>query len=291
MKTSVVVSMYNSKKETIDLVDKLFFPSLMNQGSKQTELIIIDDDSPLERETREMVDNHLKDLQYGSVRFIKNRKNLGFGASYNKGITLARGEYVFVVTDDVYLPPGSVNNLVKTLENPDYGIAGPITNDPMTATYQYCRQSPRISDYSEEQFNNIDEFAEKIREKFKGKIFRMNMLAGFCFAVPSSVIDEVGSFDESFGYALFEDFDLVRRIGQKYQIILDPSVYVHHGGISGASRTLIQTPVKSIYFGFRNLLHYAIKWKDPVGAADLVLRGVYRALTGKQTISEKFDKT
>ncbi|PIN80577.1 hypothetical protein COV16_00640 [Candidatus Woesearchaeota archaeon CG10_big_fil_rev_8_21_14_0_10_34_8] len=96
MNKSIVTSFYNRKLSTLEVIDKMFLPSLVNNADSDTEVVIIDDCSPLEKETKELVEKHLPDLKrFGKVVFKRNSKNLGFAGSFNRGIKIASGNRLF----------------------------------------------------------------------------------------------------------------------------------------------------------------------------------------------------
>lgn len=95
MKISIIVPVYNSSLYLKDCLN-----SLLNQTIKDIEIIAIDDNS---------IDdslNILKDLEqkyYGKLKVYHNSKNLGQSVTRNKGIELAKGEYIGFVDSDDYV--------------------------------------------------------------------------------------------------------------------------------------------------------------------------------------------
>ena len=105
MKVSIIVTNYNYGKYISKCLD-----SLLNQNfSKQNyEVILIDDYSK---------DNSLKIankfLFFKNFKILKNSKNLGVAASYNKGIKHAKGNFFVRVDSDDYVS----KNFIKELYN------------------------------------------------------------------------------------------------------------------------------------------------------------------------------
>jgi len=292
--TSIIMSMYNGKKHIIEVIDNLFFPSILNNASSDKELTIIDDFSSLKKETKAVVDKYLPDLRkkFGNVIFERNEKNYGFGKSYNRGINLAEGKNLIVTNDDIYFPLGSIDSLVDTLsENENYGLVGPITNEKSVFTYQYCKQAPIIKDYSKKEIKLIETFSDFVKRLMKDQRIVTDSISGFCFATKSEVIKEIGDFDEIFGYGLCEDADFSKRVNQQYSLIINPEIFVYHGGIGGkTASSLMQHPIKTAYTYIINLFKYANKWHDYKGTLKQVGEGMYRSKTGKRTVSELFEK-
>jgi GT2 family glycosyltransferase len=258
LKTSIVTSMYNKKQEVLDAIDNMLFPSLLNNASKDKELIILDDCSPLEKETKDLVEKYLPALKekFGNVIFQRNPENLGFAKSYNKGMGLAKGDVYLIANDDLYFPTGSIDALAETLsESEDYGLIAPVTNAQSTWTYQYCKQAPKLKEYSKKEFETLEDFAKSLKCTMAGTRVIMDKgeyVSGFCLAVKSSVLKEVGAFDESFEFGQFEDVEFSKRLGQKYKIVVNPQVFVAHGGVKGKSQSLGQRPFKQAYYALVN---------------------------------------
>jgi GT2 family glycosyltransferase len=295
-KLSVITSMYNRSTEVLSAIDNLFFPSLLNNGNSGTEVIIIDDCSPLENETKAIVEKYLPDLKrrFGNVDFIRNASNLGFAKSFNKGLILAGGEKSVVVNDDLYFPQNSLAGLAATLDEPEgYLIAGPITNASSSWSYQYCKQAPQLESYALAEIEKLERFARWLLMVMKGRRMTTDNLCGFCFAADAVFLKKIGGFNERYGYyGFFEDTDLVQRIarecGEK-KIAVNLEVFIGHGGVKGTSRTMLQQPLKMACALLVNGFKYANDW----GYGKLLKRIIYgnwSQLTGKGTISELLPK-
>lgn len=92
-KVSVVMSVYNGEKYLREAID-----SVLNQTFKDFEFIIINDGST--DETQEILES------YNDSRIILiHQKNMGLTKSLNKGIALAKGEYIARQdADDISMP-------------------------------------------------------------------------------------------------------------------------------------------------------------------------------------------
>jgi glycosyltransferase involved in cell wall biosynthesis len=85
--------------------------SILAQSYTDFEVLILDDCSP----------DHTSDVvrSYSDprIRYIHNERNLGHLANYNKGISLARGRYVWLISaDDVLHRPYVLERFVSMLE-------------------------------------------------------------------------------------------------------------------------------------------------------------------------------
>lgn len=106
--------MYNSTSKERDFMVSIILPtyrqkelmkkavnSVLSQSYRNIELIIVDDnyDSFLKSENEEFF-NNLKDKR---VVYVQNERNLGSARSRNKGINIAKGDYItFLDDDDLY---------------------------------------------------------------------------------------------------------------------------------------------------------------------------------------------
>ena len=94
IKVSVVVPVYNKSKEIRKCLN-----SLVKQTLKQIEIIVVNDAST--DNSKEIILNYKK--KYKNIIYIENKKNLGIGATRNKGILKAKGEYIGFVDADDYV--------------------------------------------------------------------------------------------------------------------------------------------------------------------------------------------
>ena len=95
MKVSIIVPVYNSEKYLKDCLD-----SLVNQTLKEIEIIAIDDAS--NDKSLEILKSYK--IKYpDKIKVYSNPKNIGQGATRNKGIELATGEYIGFLDSDDYV--------------------------------------------------------------------------------------------------------------------------------------------------------------------------------------------
>lgn len=87
MKLSLILPLYNSEKYVEECLQ-----SIKSQTFKDFELIIVNDNSP---------DNTGKILTKRGYKFYTNRKNIGFCKTVNKGIKLAKGNFIAILDHDM----------------------------------------------------------------------------------------------------------------------------------------------------------------------------------------------
>ena len=110
-KVSIIVPVYNEEEYVSTCLD-----SLINQTLDDIEIILIDDNS---------TDNSLNILldyakKYPNIKVYHNEKNIGQGASRNRGLSLATGEYIGFVDSDDYIRNTMYEDMYKSVLNNNY---------------------------------------------------------------------------------------------------------------------------------------------------------------------------
>lgn len=102
-KVSVVVPVYNVEKYLPECLD-----SILAQTLKNIEVIVIDDGSP--DACGKIIDEYAeKDSRIVPI----HQKNSGYSKSVNKGIRLAKGEYIGIIESDDWIEPNMYETLYK----------------------------------------------------------------------------------------------------------------------------------------------------------------------------------
>ena len=110
-KVSIIVPVYNEEEYVSTCLD-----SLINQTLDDIEIILIDDNS---------TDNSLNILldyakKYPNIKVYHNEKNIGQGASRNRGLSLVTGEYIGFVDSDDYIRNTMYEDMYKAVINNNY---------------------------------------------------------------------------------------------------------------------------------------------------------------------------
>lgn len=113
---SVVMSIYNRTAYLDDAIN-----SILNQTYGNFELIIVVEYSDYQKELNDILSKY-KDKR---IVIINNKEKLGFAASLNVGIKMAKGKYVARMDDDDIALPLRFEKQLKFLEsNPDVSVVG-----------------------------------------------------------------------------------------------------------------------------------------------------------------------
>lgn len=203
-KISVIMPAYNAEKYIKEAID-----SILSQTFGDFEFIIIDDGS---------TDNTCAIIESYSdsrIRFFRNEKNMGVAATLNRGLDLARGEYIARMdSDDISMPKRFEEQVRFMDEHEDFVAIG-------TA---YCMFGDVISEHIIE--------CESNPQKAKSELLYCPCMAHPTVMIRKRTLDEHNLRYEEI-YNGTEDYVLWWRIVSYGNIAALPSVllkYRIHGG-------------------------------------------------------------
>ena len=202
-----------------------------------------------------VVDNHSTDgtvewlQQQADIHAIYNSENLGFPKGCNQGMTIAVGDNILLLNNDVIVTYNWLNKLRNCLYScEDIGAVGAVTNN--CSNYQMIPVSyPSL----EEMHKFAYEYNLSQREQWEERL----KLVGFCLLIKREVVDKIGCLDEMFTPGNFEDDDYsvrIRRAG--YRLMLCRDTFIHHFG--GASFRADQKEYASLLV--ENCKKFESKW-------------------------------
>lgn len=221
----------NSRKQLLITLDSLF-------KTNSTIKLILIDNSPT---------NKLQDLTNDPrVDYIHEPSNPGFGAAHNIAIQIAIAagcNYHFIVNPDIYFDTDVITPMIKYMKNNEgvgmimpqiLNLDGTVQNLPKllpSPSSILLRKIKRPSGYYKKFIENYE-----LRNVPKQQIYNTPILSG-CFTLLNlKAIQEIGMYDDNY-FMYFEDWDLSRRMHQKYKTIYYPLVSVYHGYDSGANKS------------------------------------------------------
>jgi glycosyltransferase involved in cell wall biosynthesis len=193
---SVVMSVYNTEKYVAAALE-----SILNQTFSNFEIILIDDGSS---DTSLDIVRSYKDPR---IRIV-HQNNHGLVYSFNKGVKLARGEYIARMdADDVCLPSRFEKELIWLLSNPKHGLVGTF--------FRYIEQETAapldVIQTSPLQHTDIMRMMYIVNPFGHGSVMYRKQ----------AFLDAGGYRKE---YEPSEDYDLWRRIGEKWTVGQIPEV-------------------------------------------------------------------
>ncbi|MCL4475426.1 MAG: glycosyltransferase family 2 protein [Nitrospirae bacterium] len=177
---------------------------------------------------------------FPAVIWIQNDTNLGYAKAVNQGAKRARGDFLFLLNNDVKLLEGTTEKLVNFLAaNSSAGAAAPLLFYPDGRMQISCRRFPTPSALLLESLG-IDALGPFRRWKLTGEehlaagVIRQPMASALM--VKRECWDEVGLLDE--GMPLyFNDVEWCYRLYKNtpWRIYLVPEAHVvHHEGASAS---------------------------------------------------------
>lgn len=189
---SVIVVNYNYGK-----LIRRCIRSLLNQDLDKShyEIIVVDDCS--KDDSIEAIETFVK---AGEIKIIKNKKNLGIGASAQAGVANSRGKYFVRVDSDDYVQPAFLYML-----------------------YNFLKFNPKYVGVSCDYFMTDNEERIITKESFKDN----GIACGLMFR--TSYLEIIGSYSHK--KRIFEDKDLFSRIDHEkiYHLPVPLYNYVRHG--------------------------------------------------------------
>jgi glycosyltransferase involved in cell wall biosynthesis len=211
-KVTVLVPVYNREHYVRDAID-----SILAQTFTDFELLVIDDGST--DRSSEVV----RSYQDPRIRFVGNEMNEGIPKTRNKGVQLARGEYLALLDSDDRAFPERLATQVAFLDShPDFAAVG--------AWIEWMDEVGRPLGRVKRRAVSPDEIAAL-------RLFR-SCLENSASMARTAVVREYGYRED---YAVSEDFDLWSRIAAKHKLATLPRVLVYRRLHSGQV-THEQTP-------------------------------------------------
>ena len=191
-----------------------------------------------------------------NIKYIKSKKNLGFGRANNFGFRYVDTKYTLLINADIKTSINDLINLVKTLElYPNTAIAVPLLVNEKNKNIDYIEVLPEIAD----KFHNIKSNENKLNK---------NLLFGdacisFCWAaimlLNNSVIKKTRLFNKKY-FLYWEDYDLCRKLyNLKLPIIKSFSSRAYHLKHSSVKDNLINHFIIQMFHVYSSYLYFDLE--------------------------------
>lgn len=215
MKVTVVIPTY----KRFDYLERLLL-SIEKQTFKDFEVIVVDDHSE-DQESYENVISKFKS-SFFPLTYLSNEENSGAPHSRNRGINLAKGEFIALVDDDDEWLPEKLAKQVAKFEESDEKVG---------IVYTWA-------DVVNSNKEKIDENRSSISGDARGQIINHCFICSPSVMVRRSAIIKSGLFDENFPSC--QDWDMWTRMifdGNHCSFVDEPLVlyYKHDGPSIGTS--------------------------------------------------------
>ncbi|MFC0771488.1 glycosyltransferase family 2 protein [Terrimonas alba] len=235
---SIITVNFNQPGITEDLLDSIF--SLNNYTN--VEIIVVDNGS-----TVDPVPGWKK--KYPSVRFIRSEKNTGFAGGNNLGLSLAKGDYIFLINNDTEVTENLVTELVSTLDkNPTIGLISPKILYHHSDIIQYAGYTPL--EYITGKNKCIGQF-ETDKGQYDKKTGKTGYAHGAAMMVNRRAIEKAGVMEENF-FLYYEELDWSERIRKRgFEIWVNPQAVIYHKESVSVGK---QSPLKEYYMNRNRIL-------------------------------------
>ncbi len=227
-----VVTYNTAEKDLLRLIESLLMTTI------EWKLIVVDNSPTID--IKYIVE------KYNNIEYIHNPSNPGFGSAHNMAIQKAMdfdSEYHFIVNPDIYFEQDIISPMVEFMQKDEsigmmmpqiLNLDGSVQNLPklLPSPFSIIWRKLKIPPKAYQKF--IDEY--ELRNVPQDLIYNAPILSG-CFTLLNlEAIKKIGMYDDKF-FMYFEDWDLSRRMHQKYKTIYFPEVAIYHGYESGANKS------------------------------------------------------
>lgn len=197
---SVIIPYFNAPEK----LGKLLLSLAKSTRAPRYEIIVVDDGSsvPLPKLSKD-------------IRIIRLSHNKGPAIARNRGVEVARGEFIVFLDGDVEVFPDTLREIARIYEDDP---------DVVALTGVWVKQQ-KSKDFFP-NFKALRDWSYWINERDKSGYYFL--FSTRIASIKRAVFERLGGFDESYPAPLVEDIELTYRIARRYAIIFAPSVRVRH---------------------------------------------------------------
>lgn len=246
MKISIIIATWNAA-----LTIKRCLDSIIPQLSDEVELIIVDGKSQDSTNTiiasyKQYISNHISECDNGIYD------------AWNKGIKLAKGEWImFVGADDILLPNALMRYLNFIEETKDIN-----SFDYICAQNEYTDKNGRI--------------LKIIGEKFDWKVFRKRMDVAHVASLHNkqNLFESIGYFNYK-QFKICADYELLMRKKEKLKALF---IYGHIarmqvGGMSFSTKAIIETyKIRKLHHSVPSIQNKILLFRDWIAFKIFIIR-------------------
>ncbi len=230
-----------------------------NTQNVNYEVVVVDNASS--DGSREMIEN-----EFRWVRFLRNKKNVGFSKANNQGIQIALGENILLLNSDTLILGNCLFQVLSFMKSrADAGIVGcKVLNHDKTlqlSCYHFPNLLTEVVFFTKGVIKNIWDpvtWYKYMRYWDHKKIKEVDCVSGCFFLVKRSVFDTIGLLDEN-SFMYYEDSEFCKRLRTKtdYKIYYYPYAEIIH--LQGASLKKTSTNYVSLQYSYKTAKYYLNK--------------------------------
>ncbi len=218
----IVIPVYRGLEDTRRCLNSV----LTDPNRPPGHVIVVDDRSP-EPDLAAWLDQLAAE---GRIVLLRNRRNLGFVASANRGMEAAGRHDVVLLNSDTEVPAAWLHRLAgHAYAGPRIASISPFSNNATICSYPSAAGGPPAFDLP------VAELDEVVRAANAGRQVDVPTTVGFCMYIRRAALDDVGAFDaKAFGRGYGEECDFCQRAaarGWRHRLACDTYVY-HRGEVS-----------------------------------------------------------
>ncbi|MGL5938568.1 MAG: glycosyltransferase family 2 protein [Phocaeicola sp.] len=216
------------------------------------ELIVVDNGSPT-GDFLQLIDRY-PPSSYPMITLIESKENGGFAKGNNLGIEIARGEYLFLINNDVLLVEDKLLSFLKRLEQSERiaALSPLLLNNDEQQTIQFAGYTKLSTITLRNHANGIGS-----REIEKYPAQQTAYLHGAAMLIKKSVVEKVGNMPE-FYFLYYEEIDWSTQMKQQgYELWYDPTFKLIHKESCSTGK---DSPLKCYYLT-RNRLIYTHRFR------------------------------
>ena len=194
------------------------------------------------------------------IEYIFNNSNNGFGSGHNVVLKKLmdnnfkeKAEFHIILNADITFEENTIEKMVDYMrKNPEIGQIGPKIYESSGEVNKSCRLLPTPLNLIFRRFFPIKSIVDKMDYNYEmrwcdyNSIMEVPILSGCLMFIRTDILKNVGMFDTRY-FMYMEDYDLCRRIGQKYKVIFYPEVKIihKHGKASYKTRKMMIAHINS----------------------------------------------
>lgn len=211
IKISVVIPVYNVEKYIRECIE-----SIINQTFKDIEIIVVNDGS--KDNSIKIVEEYLSDKRLKII----NKENRGLSSARNKGMKIARGEYIYFIDSDDFIEKDVLEVLYKNLELERFDI--------IFSNFSFYNDKTKKEKKSKFNFPFKENINKGCYFLYNGeeinvwnRLYRKEFFKKYNFEFIEKIIHE----DQDFGFKtilLAETIKYVENYGYKYRVGREGSI-------------------------------------------------------------------
>lgn len=237
--TSIIIPSYNELENVKQCIE-----SINNYTDLPYEIIVVDNNSS------DGIKNYLEQLN-GLVRYQILSHNQGFAGAVNRGLMMAKGTTVLLLSNSAVCTDNWLHNMLNCLQsNPTIGFVGPMSNG-MNGSQ---RLEPNYS-----SMEDMQEFATLNNKSDPSRWGHAENLSPKCLLFRRSLLEQVGFLDEGCLEEPYVEEDYYIRVRlQGFSFMYAGDAYIHLASFGEEIPSSEAEAVKK-----EAMLYYTGKWNKP----------------------------